>query len=218
VPLRDVGLPVVVIRNGTPWPVVPAPTQHAEPFVVGCAALLTPWKGQRVLLDAVAELARDDVVVELAGGRFPKDQAYAAELEHRASEPDLEGRVRFLGQVSDMTEQTRRWSVAVVASVEPEAGPLGLLEHMSIGLPIVATDHGGSPEVLGDAGVLVRPGDPRAMAAALATLLDDHQLRRRCAEAGPRQIAAGLTLAEQEHRFLALLDGLATGRRAGDAE
>jgi glycosyltransferase involved in cell wall biosynthesis len=79
---------------------------------------------------------------------------------------------------------------------------------MSIGLPVVATDHGGTPEVLDGAGLLVPPGDPLALAGAISRLLDDTQLRRRCAEAGPEKVAAGLTLAHQTEAFLALLDHL----------
>ncbi len=208
-PLSDAGLDVVVVRNGTEWPVAAAPREHHPPYVVGCAALLTPWKGHRVLLDAFARLGRDDVVLELAGGQFPKDSAYVEELERRAARSDLAGRVRFLGHVPDVVDRSRTWSVAVVASVEPEAGPLGLLEHMSVGLPIVATDHGGAPEVIDGAGLLVPPGDASAMADAIGRLLDDQELARRCAEAGPRRVATGLSLAVQHERLLELLDRLA---------
>lgn len=140
-PLRRAGLDTVVIRNGTRWPLARAPLEHPVPPVVGHAALLTP---HRVLLEAVATLPRKDVVVELAGGSFPKDGDYVAELDARARRDDLAGRVRFLGQVGDVTERSRTWSVGVVPSVDPEAAPLALLEHMSIGLPVVATDDCGS--------------------------------------------------------------------------
>jgi glycosyltransferase involved in cell wall biosynthesis len=208
-PLGRAGLATVVIRNGTEWPAARAPLDHPEPPVVGHVALLTPWKGHRVLLDAVAMLPRRDVVVELAGGSFPKDRAYVEELHARAGRSDLAGRVRFLGQLGDVTERSRTWSLGVVASVDPEAAPLALLEHMSVGLPVVATDHGGSPEVLDGAGLLVPPGDPVALAGAICRLLDDSELRRRCADAGPKQVAAKLTLAHQTEEFLALLERLA---------
>ncbi|MGH9180689.1 MAG: glycosyltransferase, partial [Acidimicrobiales bacterium] len=65
-----------VVRYGTPWPVAPAPAGPRLPLVVGCAAILTSWKGQDVLLDAIAHLGRPEVVVELLGGSFPKDGDY----------------------------------------------------------------------------------------------------------------------------------------------
>lgn len=214
-PLRDGDLATTVIRNGTTWPVDPAPANDSTPAVVGCAALLTPWKGQRVLLDAVALLAHRDLRVELLGGRFPKDAAYVQALEARSAEPEMGGRVRFLGHLRDPLAQMRTWTIGVLPSVDPEAGPLALLEYMSLGLPIVATDHGGTPEVIGDAGLLVPPGDAAALAAAIEALLDDPDRRRRCAEAGRRNVAGALTLDQQRASILWMLDGLSRQRPRG---
>ena len=152
-PLRAMGIPTIVVHNGTAWPVDPAPAVAPSPPVVGCSALLTEWKGQHVLLEAMTRVARPDAVLELMGATLPKDGAYAAALERRAAEPDLAGRVRFLGHVNDPLGRVRKWSVAVSASIDPEAGPLTALEAMSVGVPFVATDHGGVTEVLGDAGL-----------------------------------------------------------------
>ncbi|MDQ6946274.1 MAG: glycosyltransferase family 4 protein [Actinomycetota bacterium] len=198
-------IPSTIVWNGTLWPVAPAPASPPEPPVIGCSALLTPWKGQEVLLEAVARLGRDEVVLELMGGSFPKDGEYVERLHTRAAQPDLAGRVRFVGHLDDPLERMRRWSVSVSASVDPEAGPLSVLESMSIGIPVVATDHGGPREVLGDAGLFVRPRDADAMAAAIAVVLDDKQLRRRFATAGRKRIANGLAL---DHQVGALVDEL----------
>lgn len=195
----------VVIRNGTPWPVDPARPPTSPTKVIGCNAVLTPWKGQDVLLEAVALLRRDDVFVDLVGGTLPKDGRYAAALRSRAARTDLSGHVRFLGQLDDPVEVMRDWTVAVCPSVEPEAVSLAVLEAMSIGLPVVGTDHGGIPEFLGAAGLLVGPGDPDALCEALERLLDDDALRTRCSAAGPEVIASSLTL---EGRLQALLDAL----------
>ncbi|MCZ7534843.1 MAG: hypothetical protein M5T61_02130 [Acidimicrobiia bacterium] len=97
--LPDGAVRTVVVRNGTPWPVEPARPRVSPPIVVGCNAVLTPWKGQDVLLDAVASLAREDIVVELIGGTLPKDDRFEAQLRARADQPDLRGRVRFMGHV-----------------------------------------------------------------------------------------------------------------------
>ncbi|HEX6310132.1 MAG TPA: glycosyltransferase family 4 protein [Acidimicrobiia bacterium] len=210
-PLRARGLEIRLVRNGTLFPVAPAPVVAPAPPVVGAVALLTQWKGLHVLLDAVGRLARDDVVVEIMGGVLPGDESYAAGLHHRAAEPDLAGRVRFLGQVAEPLERMRGWALMVSASVEPEAAPLSVLEAMSIGLPIVGTDHGGTPEVLGDAGLLVEPGDVEAMATAIERLLDDAVLRQRCAQAGPRIVANGLTLEQNTAGLLGTLGEVADG-------
>lgn len=214
-PLRACGVPVRVVRHGTPWPVAPARPRDGGPRVVGMTALLTGWKGQDVLLEAMAGLPRD-VVLELVGGVFPKDGEYAQRLRGRAVEADLAGRVRFLGWLDDPLERMRGWDVAVLPSVEPEAVGLTVLEAMSLGLPVVTTDHGGAPEVLGDAGLLVPPGDANALATAIGRLLDDEALHRRCGQAGRLAISRGLTLEAQQERLLDVLDEVAaTGGRAG---
>jgi len=203
--------PVTVVWNGTPWPVSPAPARLPPPPVVGCAALLTSWKGQNVLLDAVAQLDRQDVIVELVGGSFPKDGTYVADLRRRAAQPDLAGRVRFRGHVDDTLAHMRSWTVATVPSVDPEAGPLSALEAMSVGVPVVATNHGGPKEVIGDAGLLVAPGDSAALAQALSALLDDADLHDRCRLAGPRRIASGFTLDGQIAALLDAVEGTVRG-------
>src|SRR5207237_10889252 len=82
-PMRAHGITTVVVRNGIPWPPRWTPVAPDEPAVVGCAALLTSWKGQDVLLDAVGRLG-PDVTLELAGGSFPKDVPYVESLRRRA--------------------------------------------------------------------------------------------------------------------------------------
>src|SRR5205085_10184486 len=86
IPLRTAGVATTVVHNGVAWPVTPAPEpiEHPEgaapPPIVGCMALLTDWKGQHVLLEAVARLRRRDVIVELAGATPSGDNAYAQRL------------------------------------------------------------------------------------------------------------------------------------------
>lgn len=209
-PLVAAGIPVRVVRNGTAWPVDAAPHPAPLPPVIGCLGLLTPWKGQRVLLDAVAGLPAD-VRVELAGGTFPKDAPYAAELAERAERPDLRGRVELLGAVRDVHARLRGWTVVVSPSVEPDPAPLVVLEAMSVGVPVVATAHGGPPEYLGEAGLLVPPGDADALRDALRQLLDDADLRARCGAEGRRRVAE---LYRLDDRMAELLEAVRlAGRR-----
>jgi|GEM_PF-1102250 len=218
-PLRPVSArsgigPVVdVVHNGVPYPVAPAHEWVDGPtgeVVVGLNALLTPWKGQEVLLDAVP-LLDPGVRVEMLGGYLPKDDAYAAGLGRTILERGLGGRVRLLGHDDDPVARMRRWSVAVSASTDPEACPLAVLEAMSVGLPVVATDHGGSPEVLDGAGILVAPRDATALAEAINRLAADPALRAKNALLGLDRVARAHRLDRQTE---ALLDVLAC--TAGD--
>jgi glycosyltransferase involved in cell wall biosynthesis len=160
-----------------------------------------------VLLEAVARLPKRDVIVELVGGMLPSDEAYHLKLRARADQPDLRGRVRFVGHVADPLERVRNWAVSVSASVEPEAGPLTAIESMSVGVPVVATGHGGVVEVLDGAGLLVPPRDVDALAHSLDRLISDPVLRRECSQAGRRAVPAQhLTIPDHQRRVLALLD------------
>ncbi len=186
-PVQALDVPVRVVNYGVRWPVPPQPGALHDPPVIGMLSLLTPWKGHRVVLEALAEMP--GVTAEFAGGQFPGDHGFVEELRARAAAPDLAGRVHFPGHV-DPEQAMARWDVLVSASVAPEAGPLAVLEAMAHGLPVVATAHGGPVEFLRDGvGLLVPPGDSAALAAALRTVLTDGGLRARMAERGRERIA-----------------------------
>ncbi len=192
-----------VVHNGVEHPVAPAAPSGDVP-IVGINALLTPWKGQEVLLEAAALL---DVParIEVMGGHLPKDADYAARLRERVSATELRDRVTMVGHTDDPLGRMRTWTVAVSASTDPEACPLNVLEAMSIGVPVVATDHGGAPEVLDGAGLLVPPRDATALADALTRFLVDPDLRARCAEQGLDRITTAHRLDGQTARLLDVL-------------
>ncbi len=109
----------------------------------------------------------------------------------------------------------RRAAVAVVPSVWDEPCPTVALEAMSCGVPVVASRVGGLPDILGDeeAGLLVPPADPRALAAALGRVLHDAELRGRLA-AGARRRAASFTAEAVVPRIETLYADAAGARRA----
>jgi glycosyltransferase involved in cell wall biosynthesis len=204
--LSDAGIDAEVVPNGTQWPVAPSAGPAVSPRVVGCVGALTPGKGQHILLDAFSRLDRPEVVLELVGEALPKDHDYAAALRAQAESAGVADRIRFLGYLSEPLDRVRRWTAAVAPSVEAESQSLAVLEAMSVGVPVVATEHGGPPELLGQAGLLVPPGDAHALTGALESLLSDDALRRRCAAAGPARVAERYVL---DDRVAELLDRIA---------
>lgn len=222
--LRPLGIPTEVVYNGTPMPVdraalaggaTDASASETGP-VIGISGLLTPWKGHEVLLEAFARLAHPTARLEILGTTLPNDREYAARLRERTARPDLAKRVTFIDLAADPAAEPltvmARWTILVSASTDPEAGPLVALEAMSLGIPVVATSHGGVIEFLGDAGLLVTPGDPDALAGALDRLLADDARRARMAEAGPRIVTQrGLDLAHQSARWVDVLEATARG-------
>jgi glycosyltransferase involved in cell wall biosynthesis len=129
---------------------------------------LTRWKGQGVLIEAMARLARPDVIAVLPGDAQGRD-AYAAELEALIAARGLTGRVRMPGPCADMPAAYAIASVVVSASTDPEGFGRVPVEAQAMGRPVVATDHGGARETVlpGETGWLVPPGDAGALAAAL---------------------------------------------------
>ncbi len=193
-------------------PVQRVDTERATPAIVGLNAVLTEWKGQHVLLDALASIP-PPTVVELLGGTLPKDGPYEQRLRERADRPDLRGRVRFVGHREDPDLVMRRWTVAVSASIEPEAGPLSVLEAMNLGLALVVTDHGGAPEIVEGVGVIVPPDDPVALADAVTELLGDPERRHHLAIAGRDRVINTLTRRQLEPVFRSVLQTTAERRR-----
>ncbi|AGT93848.1 glycosyltransferase family 4 protein [Rhodococcus erythropolis] len=185
-PVLSLGIPTSVSRLGVVVP--PEVTEVRSPArrVVGIIGSLTPWKGHLVLMDAIARTV--DVQLEIAGLPFPGDEMYAQVLRERAQQSDLAGRVTFLGYV-DSLATIKRWDIAISASTSPEAGPLVALEAMSIGVPVVGTDLGGTSELLGDgAGSLVEPSDSVELAAEITRLLEDGSARSELSRIGRRKV------------------------------
>ena len=101
---------------------------------------------------------------------------------------DTRAPVTLLGHRDDVADLLAAADVAVVSSVW-EARQLFAQEAMRAGVPLVTTAVGGVPELVGDAAVLVPPGDVDALDAAVTRLLDDPAARDRYADLGRRQAA-----------------------------
>ena len=189
------GSKVLVVHMGVPLGEPPRSASHDELRVLA-AGNLVDKKGHSVLVDAAGLLAArgTPVSVEIVGGG-PLRERLQARIDAsslgdvvRLAGPMPHG--RLLGELAG-----GRWDVVVQPSVvlpdgETEGIPVTLLEAMAHAVPVVASAIGGIPELLdGDAGLLVPPDDPGALADALARLAADPELRAGLAVAGRRRIA-----------------------------
>ncbi|MGH8991870.1 MAG: glycosyltransferase family 4 protein [Acidimicrobiia bacterium] len=118
-----------------------------------------------------------------------------------------------LGTVSDsLLDALYRRAVALVMPSHTEGFGLPALEAMARGCPVVVSAAGSLPEVVGDAGAVVPPGDPDALAGTLTRVLADDDLRARLADAGRRR-AAGFTWAACAQGHLAAYEAALGVRR-----
>ncbi len=147
--------------------------------VVGVFSRLAEWKGQHVLLDALASVPGAQALL-VGDALFPADHAYAERLRERASEPDLAGRVRFVGFRDDVPALMKACDVLAHTSVTAEPFGRVIVEGMLAGRPVVASDAGGAREIVrdGKTGRLVTPGDPAALAAALSDMTQNPERTR----------------------------------------
>jgi glycosyltransferase involved in cell wall biosynthesis len=187
--------------------------------VVMLPGRLTAWKGHAVLLDALTHLARDDYVVVFVGDDQGRDD-YRHQLERQIEKNGLGHLVRFAGPCRDMPAAYMSADVVVNASTKPEAFGRVIVEAQAMGRPVVAFDHGGARENIleGETGLLVEPGDARALARALDAALDlDVERRRAMAEVAVRHVRENFTLERMCAETLAVYREVLAGGPAATA-
>lgn len=170
------------------------------------------YKGLGVLLDAMQAV---DAALVLVG-----DGPLRADLEARRARLGLGDRVRITGDVGD--EELLDWlaaaDVGVLPSIHPsEALGIALIEYLASGIPAVSTELGTGTSFVnqdGVTGVVVPPGDPAALAAALQRLVADPALRRRLGEAGARRAHAVFSRDAMVEGTLAAYRAALAGRAA----
>ncbi len=179
------------------------------------AAQMVPWKRHDVLIRALKLLKQrlPGLTAAIAGeDLFGEHPAYALRLRHLVSALGLEASVRFLGYRDDVPTLMSDCDVVVVAS-EAEPFSRAALEAMALGRPVVGTAAGGLSEVVadGETGLLVPPGDPRATAEAIESILTDPALRRAMGEAGRRRVREHFSPSDHARRIARLYEDVLSG-------
>jgi glycosyltransferase involved in cell wall biosynthesis len=169
---------------------------------------LTRWKGQRVLIEAMAHLKRPDVHAVILGGGKPR---YRRELEAVAARIGGAATFRFVDDCNDMPAAYMLADIVVSASTWPEGFGRVIIEAQAMGRPVIATAHGGAQETVipSETGWLVPPGDAAALATVLAAALDqDRTQRMAMAMQGIAHIRANFTSALMAARTIAVYEEL----------
>lgn len=217
----DAAPQVSVLRDGLARPAAATPRDAAraaldlEPdaFVVAVLGRISGWKGQDVLVRALGQPAladREDVVAVVAGEPWRGEERHLRALHELAAALGVAARVRHVGFREDPADVYGAADVVAVPSTQPDPFPNAALEAAAAGCCVVASAHGGLPEILtdGSTGVLVPPGDAVALAEALAALRDDPARRAALGAAATADVGSRLTPARMLAEVQALYDAV----------
>jgi len=174
------------------------------PFTIGYAGRLVEQKGLRVLVEALAGLDGGWRLMLCGAGPLK------AELQARLRDLGLAERARFHDQIpsEEMPRYLREMDVLVLPSLtrpnwKEQFGRV-LVEAMSCGVPVIGSNSGEIPHVIGDAGLIFPEGDAEALRSLLARLLEDIPLRRELAAKGRARVLAHYTQAQIAEETVAL--------------
>ncbi len=159
-----------------------------DSMVVGMVGRIGLGKGHVHFIDAAIRLLRSGMNVQfviVGDAQISEESARLEMLRRQVKHAQAEERIRFLGFRQDMPQVMRGLDILVLAS---DAEPCGrvLFEAMASGKAIVATNSGGTPEIVrdGSEGLLVPPRDPDALAVAIRKVVEEPALRQRLGQAG----------------------------------
>lgn len=181
-----------------PWP-------RKDAFIIGFAGTITEQKGWKVLLKAV-ELLPENFKVVLVG-----DGDQRQELEDWLQRPGLKDRSYFTGPLPKerllatypLFHVFVLPSITTAASVEQFGAVLG--EAMACGVPIIGSSSGAIPETVGEAGLIVPEGNPKALAKAIVHMSEDESLRHRSVIYGKTRFLKYFTCEVYAHSLAKLL-------------
>ncbi len=193
----------------------PQPRPGEQPFTIGFAGRLVEEKGLWVLLEALQRLEGPWRM------QFMGDGPLLPALQERLQELGMSERVSWQPRIpsSEMPAMLAALDVLVLPSLtrpnwKEQFGRV-LIEAMACGTPVVGSDSGEIPHVIGDAGLVVPEGDGAALAAALARLRDDPALRATLSRLGRERVLAGFTQEQVARATVALYRALLAGPGSG---
>lgn len=186
------GLPELHVDRGRGRERLVSLVGHDADEIVSLVARVDPTKGHRELIAILPELLeqRPGVRVAFIGAEHFPHLEFAEELTAEIASQGLEHAASFVGFQDDAVELIAGSDVVAIPSTIGERGlgregfPYAGLEAMAVGTPVVAYAHGGLPEMLGDCGRLVPPGDRGALRDAILELLTDRAAHDHAAACG----------------------------------
>lgn len=202
----DVVSPARIARLATSWRLPDGVTTVLLP------GRLREWKGQSVLLDAIARMTRKDVCCVLVGGG---DARITSRLIRQAERLGISDRIRLVGNSDDMPAVLMLADVVIHASTAPEAFGRVVIEAQAMGRLVIASDLGGPVETVEDGvtGWRVPPGDADALAITIDHALSLSQADRiGMEEAARASVLRSYTKQAMQEATLDVYEELLAGR------
>jgi glycosyltransferase involved in cell wall biosynthesis len=204
---------IEVLNNGidlSEFPPITTDERHAsrhahgftsDDLVVGTVGRIKfHRKGQETLLQTAAQLQAEGkkIKVLLTGGPAPGAEDHFHRMHRLAADLGIAENVVFTGELANTRPSYAAMDIFVLPSAQPE--PFGgvVMEAMSLGLPVIGTNIGGTPDQIaeGETGFLIPPSDPKALAQALARLIENPRLRESMGRASRTRIETRFPISE----------------------
>lgn len=206
-----------VLHDGLPYPPQPVPREEAraalglpaDAFVVAVLGRISGWKGQDVLVRALADLPEDAVAL-ICGSPWAGEERHLRELRELATTLGVGDRTSLMGTLDRPSLAYGAADVVVVPSKQPDPFPNSALEAAAHGCCVVGADHGGIPEIIedGTTGLLVPPNDATALARSLGALREAPDRRRTLGEAAAKRARTEFATPRLSDAIHALYDRL----------
>lgn len=184
------------------------PASPPGPWRIGLIGRVSALKGHDVALQAAARLVQQGHAVQLVFAGDAPASALRQRLEAQVKTLRLEPHVVWLGVQQDIPAVIASLDTVIVPSTYPESFGRSVLEAQASGRPVVASRLGALADIVEHegTGLLVPPGDPSALAAAIARLKDDAALRERLVAAARRRVEAEWDVQQMVARTLEVYD------------
>jgi len=180
---------------------------HSKGVTIAVIANLRPEKGHSVFLQAAKLIIekRQKAHFIIAG-----DGPMKNDIKSQIAGMSLDKQVEMVGAIGDVPAFLKSIDIAVLPSLRNEGFPNSIMEAMASCLPVVASDSGGTRELVidGETGFIVQPGVPGSLANRLGQLCDDGELRIKMGEAGRLRVMSHFTADKMAEKFGALYKSL----------
>jgi|GEM_PF-340246 len=175
--------------------------------LVGCIGRIIPQKGQKVLLSAVPGILQryPEAFFLIVGDVFLKEEAYKEELLEIMKKNGIEKNTKLTGFRTDIWNVIRALDLVIFPSIAPEAFPLSVLEAMSLGKAVIASNIGGVQEIIEDGvnGFLVEPNQPDQITQKILYLFNDPQIYDRIGQRAKESVDLKFSLSN----YVSTLEG-----------